>query len=127
MNNNLKEQIIKILETINYTGDKEKCTNDLLGLCTQQMVLDITSNLPQEKLDLLKQKPKGDNPEKTLEVLEKVVGEEEIAKSLEKATQDVFQDWLKTVEPTLSNNQKDNLKIYFEELQKNSSVQQNQA
>lgn len=117
MNQDPKDIIIKVLDIINYQKDKESYAKEFLGFCYQKAFLSYLETLPEEKQkELQQQLPEGSSPEKVKELLSGLVSTQEYEQSLEKAIKEVFDDYLKEIMPSLSEDQITNLQAYLSSL-----------
>jgi len=54
-----KQVILKVLEIVDYPGDRETYTNGFIDLCEKQALLDSILSLPKEKQDEFKERMKA--------------------------------------------------------------------
>ena len=123
MRNNLKDTILKILEAVEYADDKEAFVKEFEELVNIQAVESLINSLPQDQKEALKIEGSAnkDNSEKVSEILKSRFNEEQMQKSLEETTKSAVMEWMKTIEPTLSDQQKQNLVKLSEDLNTQAS------
>ncbi len=108
-------QIIKrVLEIIDYQGDKELLTKNLMEACQVQAVKRLVDRLPEDKKAQFEDA--GSDPSPLAESLRQTFSEEETKEALRKASEKVFADYLNTLIPTLSESQKSSLDSYLNTL-----------
>lgn len=110
---NPKEIILQVLEIIGYTDDREKFANDFLGLILQNSINNLSENLPQDKIDQLRQRLSLSKPEKLETLLKDYFSGEELNDSVKKVSENMFKEYLEEVGPTLNESQKENLQKYL--------------
>lgn len=114
----LKNFISQFLEIINYQEDKIEFTNKFLSEVYLQAVDRLLKTLPADRQPLIIQHLES---AKTPELLQQAVASQFDKSALESALQntmqEMFADYLKTIEPALSDQQKTNLKNYFQTFQ----------
>lgn len=114
MNYNLKQSIFQILDIIGYENDRDKFANDFLALCLQQAIVNLSLSLSEEKqLDLKNKLSLLTQQEDVEHILLDFFSREEYEKEVKDTTQNMFQDYLKTIVLTLNEKQRNNLKDYL--------------
>lgn len=110
-----------ILETIDYTDDKEAFVKKFTEVVNIQAGEGLISSLPQEQQESLKNEltVNKDNSEKASEILKAHFNEEQIQKSLEETTKNAVMEWMQAVNPTLSDEQKQKLVALSQEFNPN--------
>lgn len=116
--NELRGVLLKILEVINYTEDKEGFTKEFEKNIKIQTIFDLVRSLPNEKQDELKKRliEVDDNPEKTVEILKEYFSADKIQEEIENITKNSFSEYIETILPTLSASQTDSLQKILEEV-----------
>lgn len=118
--NDPKVTLHKILDIIGYSEDREKFSTEFLQNVSAQALLDLFNTLPQDKKDQLQQKitSLGNDTVKMQEELKVYFTEEQIQQAIENSAKNAMQEYIKTIQPTLSDSQKQNLTNYFSEITK---------
>ena len=121
--NDPKPILIKILEIIDYAEDKEKFAAEFLQTISLQTLLGLINTLPQDKKDLPQQKIHGieNDAVKMQEELKNYFTQNQLEQAIENSAKNAVEEYIKTIEPTLSDSQKQNLTNYFNEIAKNST------
>lgn len=117
--NNPRSIILKVLEIINFLGDKEKFADDFITNIRLQSLLDLSRSLPEEKRGEFKakiQNNQGDSA-KIDPLLKEYFPAELINKSLEDTASNAIVEWLKAISGTLSDQQKGRLDSLSKEFQ----------
>lgn len=114
MNNNPALILTKVLSIIEYKDDKKIFIREFLILCLQQTIIELIKNLPKEQQsslnkELLNQKDK----EIISRVAQKYFPDGQFNNRLLIVTQKLFTDYIETVIPVLSGNQKNSLLFYL--------------
>ncbi len=119
MNTDINNVLLKILEAIDYTDDREAFVKEFTDLVQIQAMDRLINPLPQEQQDSLKVEltENKDNLDKIGEILKSRFSEEQMRKSLEETTTNAVTDWMKAIDPTLSDDQKVRLANLSLELQ----------
>lgn len=112
--NDLKNFLVNCLTIIDYRNDKEEFINRLSATIYLTTVNELLTSLPQEKQGFIKQQlSSAATPEELLEVVngnfEKNIFEDELKKTSEK----LFVEYIESIEPSLSEEQKTKLYKYF--------------
>ncbi len=116
-----KTILLKILEIIGYSEDKDKFAAEFLQNVRLLALIDLFNTLPQDKKDQLQQKltAVGDDAVKLQEELRVYFTAKQVYSAIENSSKNSVTEYMKTIEPTLSDSQKQNLTSYFSELAKN--------
>ncbi len=124
MDINAKDLILKILDSIDYSDDKEVFVKEFVELVNIQVVESLINSMPQDQQEALniELSANKENSEKISELLKSRFSEEQMQKSLEETTKKSVEDWMKAIEPTLSDQQKQNLINLSEELNTSTPV-----
>lgn len=117
-----KQILIKILEIIGYSEDKDKFATEFLQNVSLQSLLDLFNTLAQDKKDQMQKDVSlaGNDPQKLQEILKNYFTEEQINNALQNSSKNAVTEYIKTIEPTLSDVQKQSLADYFNGITKNS-------
>ncbi|MBI4098218.1 MAG: hypothetical protein HY426_04235 [Candidatus Levybacteria bacterium] len=113
MNSNPKQIILQVLEIIGYSDDKEKYADDFLALCFQKAFVNLTQKLPQDKQDQLTQRMSLVSADKTEALLLEYFPKEEFENAIKEASRSTFEEYLKTIIPTLNEEQRSKLEAYL--------------
>lgn len=109
-----KEILLNVLIIINYQDDKEKFTNEFLQLCMQRALVEIVATLSENDQHAIEEKLMAiQTQEEVQSVLQQYVGQGRYLETVQKATQELFQDYIQTILPTLNPEQKDKLQEYL--------------
>ena len=121
--NDAKTILLKILDIISYSEDREKFTAEFFQTVSLQALLDLFNTLPQDKKDQFQQKIQGieNDAVQMQEELKKYFTQNQIEQTIETSARNAVTEYIKTIEPTLSDPQKQNLTNYFSEITKNVS------
>lgn len=123
--NDPKQILIKILEIIGYSEDKDKFATEFLQNVSLQSLLDLFNTLAQDKKDQMQKDVSlaGNDPQKLQEILKNYFSQEQIDTALQNSSKNAITEYIKTIEPTLSDVQKQSLANYFNEITKNNPLQ----
>lgn len=116
--NDPKQILIKILEIIGYSEDKDKFATEFLQNVSLQSLLDLFNTLPQDKKDQMQKDISlaGSDAVKLQKILKNYFSEEQINTALQNSSKNAITEYIKTIEPTLSDPQKQSLTNYFNEI-----------
>lgn len=106
--------VSKILDIISYQGDRKQFTKNFLEICYKEALISYIQNLPESKQIELKKEIEADKSYK--EILNRFLGDQGFASTVSKAMESVISDYIKTLNPTLSQDQKDKLYSYLSSL-----------
>jgi Na+-translocating ferredoxin:NAD+ oxidoreductase RnfG subunit len=110
-----KETLEKILTIVNYEGDKDAFITSYLALCQQNTLIALLEDLSEEERTSLEQKLDAKTtPEEKQEVLKSQFSEEQLTEASYNETKKSFGEIMQKLLPTLDDNQKNQLKQYFE-------------
>lgn len=120
---NSKAILLRILDIIGHSDNKDKFATEFLQNVSIQALLDLFNTLPQEKKDQLQQKIASieNNATKMQEELKTSFTDSQIEQAIETSAKNAVKEYIKTIEDTLSDSQKQNLSNYFNELTKNTT------
>ena len=115
---NARSILLRILDIIGYTEDKDKFATEFLQNVSLQALLDLFNTLPQDKKDQLQQKiaQVGQDAAKMREELKVYFTEPQLEQAIENSAKNAVTEYIKTIEPTLSDPQKTALTTYFSEI-----------
>lgn len=113
MKNDPKQIILQVLEIIGYEDDKDKYANDFLSLCLQKAFVSLTQDFPQDKQDQLTQRMSLISADKIEGLLLEYFPKEKFETAVKEASRSTFEDYLKTIIPTLNDDQKNKLEQYL--------------
>lgn len=109
MNQDPKQAILQVLDAIGYENDKEKFVDEFLVLCLQKALTNLMEKLPQDKQYQLIHKMSLTPPEKKQNILSEYFQKDKFDSAVKEASQSTFEDYLKTIIPTLKDDQKNKL------------------
>jgi len=114
---NYQVLILKILEAINYTGDKEKFVKDFVTNTQLQTFAALAETLSPEKQKKLAEDTVSvqEDQEKALNILKEYFTEEQIQKAFEEAGIGEIKGLLESVKNTLNEEQKQSVVSLFKE------------
>jgi len=119
MNQSSKQILLKILEITGYKGDKEKFTNDFLSLCIQKTLPDLIDSMPYEKQVELSQRINFMTPEKQEIIILEYINQEVFDKAHLAVTIKTLQDYMNSIQSTLTEDQKFKLEAFLSTLTAN--------
>lgn len=112
-----KEIIIKILEIIDFEEDKEEYAKKFIQVCEEQAILELLKGMSDEKREELAGRVTEENTDKeNSKILKEYFSEKDYSQALESASERVFRDYLDTIEPTLSPEQKEKLEKFLDSI-----------
>ena len=118
----MKEILLKILELIDYSEDKEAWTVEALGVINLNTFNALVLSLSSEKQKEIENQLKIENAiQKIPQVLNAYFTKEQIRVQFEKSSEDFLQKFLESVFPKLSMDQQELVGNYFN-LQKTATV-----
>ncbi len=106
-----KTTLLKLLEAIDYADDKEAFVKEFVGLIQIHAMDRLIMSLPEEQQSSLKSQLRDnkDDLDKIGEILKSHFSEEQMKESFEVTTQKAVMDWMQSVDPTLSDIQRQKL------------------
>lgn len=113
MNKDPKQIILQVLGIIGYEGDKDKYANDFLALCLQKALFSLMTDFPQDKQDQLVQRLSLTLPERQEALLLEYFSAEKLQEAVKESSKSTFEEYLQTIIPTLSEDQKNKLEAYL--------------
>lgn len=103
--------IADLLNVIDYDGDREKFTREFLELCSKEALINYIQTLPEAKQTELKDASEAGKDPK--DILNDFLSDKEFGEAISNASESVFSDYLKTITPSLSQDQKNKLNSYL--------------
>ena len=118
-----KAILLRILEIIGYSEDKEKFATEFLQNVSMQSLLDLITSLPSDKQEEVKQKISTlqNDPKAIGDMIKLYFTEQQIEDALQNSSKNAVAEYIKAIANTLSEEQKTNLANYSQEL--NQSTQ----
>ncbi len=119
---NTKSILLKILDAIGYTDDKEKFAIEFIETIKLQSLSNLIKLLPVDKQLEAQQKltENSNNPEIFANILNNYFNQSEMEQSLHKTAKDMFSDYLQSINDSLSVEQKQNLAKALKALPQNA-------
>jgi GTP1/Obg family GTP-binding protein len=113
---NYKEIILKVLEAINYTDDKEAFINQFATNIYFQSLIDLIQSMPITDQEKIKQKMStiDNSSEKIDEVIKRYFTEVQRKKALELTAKNAMVNYISAIQDTLSPSQEQNLINLFQ-------------
>ncbi len=120
--NDPKAILLKILDIIGYSDDKDKFATEFLQNVSLQALLDLFNTLPQDKKDQLQQKIAniGQDAAKMQEELKAFFTEGQLEQAVENASKNAVTEYMKAINPTLSDTQRTSIMNFAKELNQNN-------
>ena len=121
-----KTILLRILDIIGYSEDKDKFATEFLQNVSLQALLDLFNTLPQDKKDQIQQQiaSAGNNSQAVRDLLKSYFTESQIEDRLQNASKNAVTEYMKAIDSTLSETQRTNIMNFSKELeQSNPSVQ----
>jgi hypothetical protein len=116
-----KETIIKILEIIEYQGNRDKFAMEFINLCFQKTFLDLLKDIPEDEIEILKSKLNdAQNNDEMIKLLEKYIESERLITTLKIRSMELFEDYVESILPTLSEVKKVELINYLKTVSEDS-------
>jgi len=109
-----RKTIIEVLSIINFTDDKEVFTDGILVMAEKQALTECIKSLPEHKRAPLIHLLNNTHRQRELStILKRYITEEMYAKQLEKSTNELFLDYLETIDKTLDPETRAKLESYL--------------
>jgi hypothetical protein len=106
MQHSIREILTNVLDIINYPDDKEAFLIEFGDLCINKALTIATKSLsPDKQQELLSKIKDITDPQQAEEIIGDYIAIEEYNKALEEATKELFENFLETVEPELTEEQ----------------------
>ena len=119
-----REILLKILEIIEFSKDKEKFVTELLQIIFIQSLADLIQS--QNPIDQTKIKAEiasnVSNPDTVAIIMRKYFSKEKIDQALENSAKNVMTEYLTTINPALSDDQRSKITKMFQELKSPTTV-----
>lgn len=109
----LDELIIKVLNIIGYTNDKQKFASEFINSCRKQAFLELINTLSPEEQEALNQQIKGGEGSKIASLLNEQFNSDKYNQALRKVIEDSFKEYVASIKPHLSKTQLQNLQLFF--------------
>ena len=124
--NDPKVILLRILDIIGYSKDKEKFATEFLQNVSLQALLDLLNTLPQDKKDQLQQQiaSVGNNPQTVSELLKSHFTQSQIEQGIQNASKNAVTEYMKAIDPTLSETQRTNIANFARELNQSNPTTQ---
>ena len=106
-----KTTLLKLLDAIGYTDDKDVFVKEFVELVQIHAMDKLIISLPQDQQESLKAqlRENKDDLDKIGEILKSHFTEEQMKESFQITTQKAVRDWMQAVDPTLSEIQRQKL------------------
>ncbi|MBI4084827.1 MAG: hypothetical protein HY431_02875 [Candidatus Levybacteria bacterium] len=119
MINTPRDLLLKILEVIDYSDDKEAFISEFIKNVRLQSLLDLISTLPTDKQEEIKTKltTNVNDADKVASTLGAYFTPSQMQDALETASKDAITKYVETINRVLSVSQKQELANTFQELQ----------
>lgn len=109
-----RKTIVDVLGIINFTDDKEIFADSMLVMAEKQALAECIKSLPEHKrAPLIHLLNTTHRKQELSTILKRYITEETYAKQLEKSTNDLFLDYLETIDKTLDQETRSNLEKYL--------------
>jgi cysteinyl-tRNA synthetase len=121
---NAKYILLKILEAIDYSDNREAFADEFLKNVRLQSLLNLVQSLSARKQTEIKQQlsENKDNPEKISSLLKEHFSQQELHQALENAAKDAVTQYIQTITPTLSMTQKEKLLHIMDEVRQATPI-----
>ncbi len=106
-----KKYFTQILDAIDFTEDKEEFANEFLKIVFAQAINNLISSLPLERQTDISERIKkvGSNQEESAKMMSEFFSQEQIKDALTESMKQEITNYLETIAPTLSEEQKQRL------------------
>jgi hypothetical protein len=119
MQASLQSILIQILTIINYPKEKEAFVIEFGDMCISKTLAIVAEPLIENKREELVNKIKDiADPNEALAIIGQYIAIDTYQKTLEQTTQNLFEDFLNTIEPDLTEEQSKTLDDYFASFEK---------
>ena len=124
--NDPKAILLRILEIIGYSEDKEKFATEFLQNVSSQALLDLFNTLPDDRKGQLQEQIKSaeSSPQVLEETLRSHFTQSQIQDALRNASKNAIVEYIKTIDPTLSETQRTNIVNFAKGLNQNNLLVQ---
>lgn len=113
----LQKNLLDILDIINYKSDRDSFVKELTKLCLEETLLNVLEELSLDKKNQLSNDLKDKDVNDALTIVKNYIDPTIYAKTYLDTRLKIFKDYIATIIPTLSSNQKERLKIYLNSLE----------
>jgi|SRR3989338_7160455 len=117
-----KTILLRILDIIGYSEDREKFATEFLQNVSLQTLKDLLNILPQDKKDKIQQQiiGAGNNPQALRDILKSYFTESQIEDGVQNASKNAVTEYMKTIDSTLSETQRTGIVNFAKELNQNN-------
>ncbi len=106
----LKLLLNKVLDAISFDSNREEFINNFLQLCAEQTVLELISSLPDDQKGKFKQQcQQKTDPQEIKAIILTFFNKEQYNQTVTKTSSELFTSFFKELEPSLNDNQKQQL------------------
>ena len=121
-----KTILLRILDIIGYSEDKDKFATEFLQNVSLQALLDLFNTLPQDKKDQLQQKivSVGNDTAKIQVELKVYFTPSQMEQAIEGSAKNAVTEYVKAIDPTLSETQRTNIANFAKGLNQNNLLVQ---
>jgi membrane-bound lytic murein transglycosylase B len=113
-----RDIVLKILDAIDYAHDKKEFADDFDRIISSQALVSMVQTLSEEKREEAETAlASADSQEKFAETVKKYFTDEQVQKSLDAAAAQAITEWIKSVQDTLNDDQRQKLVKLSVELQ----------
>ncbi len=119
MQQSVQSILTRVLTIINYTKDKQAFAIEFGDMCISKALASVTQPLSDDKKEELMNKIKDiEDPIEAEKIIGEYVSIDDYQKALEQASSELFENFLETIEPDLSEEQATMLDTYLASLEK---------
>ena len=120
----LKTIILKILDTLGYTDDKNAFVDEFINVIVIQALSDLVIHLSDEKQEQMRKEcsAAGSDPQRINQIFKSYFTSEQIADSVETEVKNILTECVKQVNPVLNENQRQELIALSKDLQVSNTV-----
>jgi len=109
------DTILKVLNILDFKGDKQAIADKLLELCYHQALFGLINGLSIDKQEKIKKElGKAKSKEDFIKLAHNYFSEKQFLEAVEKATSSVFIKYMEEISPLLSEKQLEKLKLYLD-------------
>lgn len=118
MQEDIQKILLSVLEIIDYKEDRDKYVQQFLGMSLLRALDKSLKTLPSDQKEKLKDELKADMSQEDIAgLIKKFSQNPDFQKILAEASAELLDEFVKAVEPTLSEDQKEKLNTYLSSLQ----------
>jgi hypothetical protein len=116
--NNPKEILLKILEIIGYTDDRNLFTEEYIKIIQLQGIADLIQSLEDEQQTQIKKQLSvhAKNFDKIQEILQAYFSSRQLKEALENASKTTMENYIRSIDTSLSQEQRKNLISLFRQI-----------